>query len=299
MAIKFDYVLRETGGNLVRNFTLTIAAVLTVAVSLALFGSALYLRSGVDNMTKRWEGDVEFIIFLNADATDEQHAAVEDALEANPNVDSWRYFTQEEAYEEAKELFKDQPALLKNTTPEILPPSYRVTPAVDDARTIDRVGQQFLDDPGVLDVVFAKDAVEKVQTLSRYVNTLFLGASVVLLVSSLLLTVNTIRTAMFARRREIEVMKLVGATNWFIRVPFMLEGLFQGMVGAVTAIGWVVVLNNLFDSRVTSRESNLAILQSFSVPSSELLTINVALGVLGAIVGVVGSGIAVSRFLDV
>ena len=119
-----------------------------------------------------------------------------------------------------------------------------------------------------------------------------------LLLAAGLLILNTIRMAMFARRREIEVMKLVGATNWFIRVPFMLEGLIQGLVGSGIAIGAVVTLNNFFESRLSNADE-LVILQGFVVANSEVFGTSLFILVVGALVGTIGSGIAVTRFLDV
>jgi cell division transport system permease protein len=120
----------------------------------------------------------------------------------------------------------------------------------------------------------------------------------VLLVAACLLIVNTIRTAMLSRRREIEVMKLVGASNWFIRVPFMLEGLVQGLLGAALACVAVRVLNSLVESRVTQGQS-LAILQNFSVSTAEVNGTILRLLLVGGLVGMIGSGWAVNRYLDV
>ena len=114
-----------------------------------------------------------------------------------------------------------------------------------------------------------------------------------------LLILNTIRMAMFARRREIEVMKLVGATNWFIRVPFMLEGLAQGLAGAIPAVVAVYVLYNRLGSASSGTASSTNILQGLYVSSGEVFGISVGLLIVGCLVGVVGSGIAVTRFLDV
>ncbi|MEO5722994.1 MAG: FtsX-like permease family protein, partial [Ilumatobacteraceae bacterium] len=122
--------------------------------------------------------------------------------------------------------------------------------------------------------------------------------AVALLAVAVLLIWNTIRTAMFARRREIEVMKLVGATNWFIRLPFMLEGLLHGLVGGVMASGVLLFLNSDWTSGVRSLPGNSG-LQAFVVLGSYPWTVVVYMVGLGAIVGAVGSGTAASRFLDV
>ena len=133
-------------------------------------------------------------------------------------------------------------------TPDILPGLWRVVPSNTDPNVIEAIGDQFERKAGVMSVVFAKDTVESVMKVTRLMQIGILGAAVVLLVAAGLLIVNTIRTAMLRRRREIEVMKLVGASNWFSPVPFMLEGLVQGLLGAAGACVAVIVLNNLVES---------------------------------------------------
>ncbi len=296
---KVDYVVRETGHNLLRNISLTLASMVTVAVSLSLVGSALLIRQGVQNMTARWEGGIEFIVFIEPDATAEQIQALSDALEESPAIAEASFVNQQQAFEEFEEMFQNTPEMIEAVSPEILPPSYRVVPVDPDAEVIRAIGSQFEDQPGVYRVVFAFETVQQVQQLTRIVSFGILAVAIVLLVAAGLLILNTIRMAMFARRREIEVMKLVGATNWFIRVPFMLEGLIQGIVGAIIAIGAVIALNNWLERLVTGGGSAIAILQGFVVSSSELFGTSLFVLVVGVIVGGVGSALAVSRYLDV
>jgi cell division transport system permease protein len=121
---------------------------------------------------------------------------------------------------------------------------------------------------------------------------------ILLVIAATLLIANTIRLSIFARRREIEVMKLVGATNWFIRVPYMLEGLVQGLIGAVLACSGVWALNTFWKTKVIE-SINLDQLQQLQVTGGQFRNICILLLVVGAAVGAVGSGIAVTRFLDV
>lgn len=299
MAIKADYVLRETGGNLLRNFTLTIATILTVLVSLALFGAALTIGYRVDNLTERWKGGIEFIVYMSPEASPEQLASVRTSLDENPLVDDFSFVDKDATFEEFKELFRDSPAILESVTPENMPPSYRVVPSTDDPDTISALGDTFQGRPGVLEVAFAYETIKRFQGFTERVNRLILSASVALLVSALLLIVNTIRMAMFARRREIEVMKLVGATNWFIRVPFMLEGLVQGLLGSAGAIVAVTFLNRWFDVEFGATGSNIAIFEAFVISSSELTFVHGLLLAMGSLLGISASAIAVTRFLDV
>src|SRR5688572_8845144 len=155
MAIKVDYVARETATNLTRNITLTLASILTVVVSLTLFGSAFMLNQGVNNANDRFKGGIEFIVYLQPTVDDAQKASIEGDLGANPDVKDFDYVDQDETYEEFKRLFGDSPQLVETVTPEILPPSFRVAPNVQDPDVVQALGEQFNDKPGVYDVVFA------------------------------------------------------------------------------------------------------------------------------------------------
>ena len=300
MAIKVDYVARETATNLTRNVTLTLASVLTVVVSLTLAGSAFMLNQGVNNANDRFRGGIEFIIYLQPTVTEEQKASIQRDLEANPDVkdDGITYVDQDETYEEFKRLFGDSPQLVETVTPDILPPSYRVAPRVKDPEVVQALGDQFNDKPGVYDVVFAFEVVKRIQDTFNKIGARFLVASGLLLFAALLLILNTIRVAMFARRREIEVMKLVGATNWFIRVPFMLEGLIQGLVGALFANAALWLINNRWTAGVEEfpADSGLA---SMVIGSDFQATRMLVILIIGAAAGAIGAGIAASRFLDV
>ncbi len=298
MALKVDYVAREVGSNLRRNVTLTLASIITVFVSLALVGVAFLTRQGVQNATQRWQGGVEFIIFMQPTATEDQLNAVQEALDESPQVDSVDFIDQQEAYEEFTDLFADSPEMVQSVTPEILPPSYRVEPTDKDVDVIRALGSEFESKPGVKQVVFAAEAIRTLQDFSRLLSLGLFSGALVLLGAAVLLILNAIRMAMFARRREIEVMKLVGATNWFIRVPFMIEGLVQGLVGALLAIPAVILIINFIESKLTDTET-INLFQGFAVHSSEQFGVAILLLVVGCAVGVIGSFVAVTRFLDV
>jgi cell division transport system permease protein len=295
MAVRVEYLVRETGNNLRRNLALTIPAVLTVAVSLALFGVSLLLAGGADRFTQQWRGGIEFIIFMNPDASQDQIDLIQNAVSTSPEVKRWKFFDKQMAFDEFRLLFKDKPDLVNSVTPDILPPSYRVVPQNPDADAVTALAAQFENQPGVKQVRKATDVIKDVESLTRYIKIGLWVTSIVLFAVSLLLILNTIFTAMTARRREIEVMKLVGATNWFIRVPFMLEGLIQGVSGAIVA----VIATGVFNSQVFPRIQKLEILKDFRVDSGQLWITDIKLLVIGCVIGVAGSLWGVSRYLDV
>lgn len=298
--MKFDYIARETTNNLRRNITLTIAAVVAVAVSLALFGSTLLLGQGVDNVSARWQDGIEVIAFLKPDIQPEQREAIETALDENPEVGDWEYVDREQSHAEALRLFERNSAMLAKleASPDLVPDSYRLTPESSDVNLMSSLGQQLAAEPGVQTVTDVTDSIKTVKGVSNFMRVGMTVIGVVLLVAALLLILNTIRMAMFARRREIEVMKLVGATNWFIRVPYMLEGIVQGLVGAVIALGAVFALDS-FMQRAAENEDYQAIMQGFVASSGELMWTAIVVVVLGIVIGAAGSGWALSRFLKV
>ena len=297
MAFSLGYVFRETRGNLRWNVTLFAATIVAVWVSLTLFGSSLLIREGVEQATGRWRSGIEFIVFMNADASDAQHAAVQGALNENPEIGNYFYVDQEGALREFLEEFSDRPELVENVTAEILPPSYRVTPTNNDADVIEALAAQFDDKPGVRQVTLPVEVIRTLQQNSQKLSVFVLVIAIVVLLAALMLIANTIRTAIFARRQDIEVMKLVGASNWYIRLPFMLEGTIQGVIGGALAIPMLFLMNNLLAGFV--QDDYLELLRSLVVDSAVVWNTSLLVTGIGAAVGVLGSLVAVGRFLDV
>lgn len=298
MPAKFDYLLRETTSNLGRNVTITLASVMTVAVSLALVGASLMLRSGVENATQRWQGGIEFVVFLRIDANQQQIDSLRNDLEQSPEVSKVVFVDQQQAFAEFKTLFADSPELIDSVTANDLPPSFRIEPVNKDVDAVESLGLTYEGRSGVDQVVFASKTIRLIQQLSSRLTVGIFVIAAFLLGAAGLLILNTIRMAMFARRREIEVMKLVGATNWFIRVPFMLEGLVQGLVGAFLAIGALAAFKPFFQKWLPSAK-DIPLVGGFQVSGGEMTFIFITLGIVGIAIGAIGAGIAVSRFLDV
>ena len=298
--MKFDYIARETTTNLRRNVTLTIAAIMTVAVSLALFGSTILLGQGVDNVSARWQDGIEVIAFLKTDITQEQRDAIEATIDDNAEVGEWRYVDRDESHAEAMRLFERNAAMKAKleASPDLVPDSYRLTPESGEVNLMKSLGRQLAAEPGVLSVTDVTDSIKTVTGVSEFAQRAMLIVGVGLLVAALLLILNAIRMAMFARRREIEVMKLVGATNWFIRVPFMMEGIVQGLVGALFAVGALVAVDRAMDNAAQNRDYR-SIMEGFVASPGEVRLTVVVVILLGITIGAAGSAWALSRFLRV
>ena len=293
MLTRASYFARETLVSLRRNLLMTIAGIITVTVSLCVLGGAWMLNTLVNHGTDRWKNGVELEIFMNVDATDGQVQAVQRQLSNDPDVRSFRYLTKQDALKEFRRLFRDQPDLVNSVDAASLPSSFRVAPVRAELTQV--VADRFESQPGVDEVKTAEKQVKQLLSATAWIRTAFVVIFALLLFASLFLIVNTIRLATFARRREIEVMKLVGASNWFVRIPFMLEGLVQGVIGALIAFLAMIGLQNVLTNAI-ARNSDFS--RGFYVTSSDAVTIGVMLVAIGASIGVIGALIGLRRFIE-
>jgi cell division transport system permease protein len=294
--ISINYIARETGTNLKRNVGMTIAAILTVAVSLGLVGGALLMRQGVNKANLQWRGGIELSIFMRSDAPQGQIDAVARELDASPEVKRKIFVDKKAALAEYRELYQDNEELSDILTEEDMPTSFRVIPTKGELA--ESIGRRFKARAGVEQVAFAAEQVDALLKSTRQRQTAYFGVAIVLLFGAVLLIFNAIQLAVLNRRREIEVMKLVGATNWFIRLPFMLEGLLQGLAGGLVA----ALLVYLFRGPIFEVVSDPTITQSLrriTATAVEARNTGIVLMLTGAAVGALSSALAVRRHLRV
>jgi len=297
---RLTYTVREMWVSLRRNLTLTVAAIITAAVSLFLFGLTLLIQEAFDNQLSQWTGGVEMIVYIENDATPEQIAVVQEALESQPTfIETVKYCDVQCSFAQAQKLFAGDPASLDLLTVDNIPSFFSVVPIdKDNSSVLLRISDSFKELPKVRTVAFPDEQIAILSQLKGFLGVRTFVMSGALLFASVLLIWNTIRTAMFARRREIEVMKLVGATNWFIRIPFMLVGLLQGLAGASVASAFLLLVNNDWTAGVRAFPADSG-LEGFVVTGGYPWQVVTYMLVLGALVGAIGSATAASRFLDV
>jgi len=232
--MRAQFVLSEILTGLRRNLTMTVAVIVTVAISLALAGSGLLLRKQVNLMKGYWYDRVEVSIFLAEDVTEAQRDSIQDDLQALPEVERVEYESKADAFIRFKEQFKDSPQLVENASEDALPESFRVK--LEDPEKFDVVASAFAERAGVETVLNQRELLEK---FFKVLNGLQLGtliaAGLQLLAAAFLIS-NTIRVAAFSRRRETGIMRLVGASNLYIQLPFLLEGAFAGLIGVTLAV---------------------------------------------------------------
>jgi cell division transport system permease protein len=295
--VSAEYVTRETAANLWRNRLMTIAAVLTVAVSLSLVGAALLLKQGAAKAEVDWQRGTQVTVWMQPTASTTEVGAVGTQLKTLSYVrQPCVYRDHQYDYNEAKKL--DQSVIAEaGITPGQIPTSWRCTPT--EPQDAQAVIARFTGQAGVRNVTAPLAQIHSLEQTITVLQWVFLVVALVLLVSAAVLILNTIRMAIFARRREVSVMKLVGATNWFIRVPFMSEGMVQGLIGSGIAAGLVYLLHAVLNDLGNPVTNPGAVLTLMRLTGWEVFITDVVILVLGVAIGTLGSGMAIRRFLDV
>jgi cell division transport system permease protein len=295
MPVSIDYVVRETGSNLWRNRLMTVAAVLTVAVSLTLVGAALLLRQGAANASGEWERGTQVTVWMAPNASAHETAAVGTEISQLSYIrQPCAFWCKQRNFTEARKLLPSD--VVASTTVAEMPTSYWCTPqTLPDAA---QVVKAFQGTEGVLAVTEPSQQIHTEETVINIFKWVFLSVAVILIVSAAVLILNSIRMAIFARRREVSVMKLVGATNWFIRVPFMSEGMIQGLLGsglaALAVYALYAVINHYGNGSGTGN-----ILGAMHMSGGEVILTDMVVVIVGVVIGSLGSAIAIRRFLDV
>jgi len=285
------YFCREAWLSLMRNRLLTIATISTVTICIFIVGIALLVTLNANNVIDRLESDVEMVAFLDSDLTAEQVNNAKAQLSRLPGVKSLVFVSKEES------MLKLQKNLNKEDLGETLgdnplPDSFEIK--AEDPHNVPDLAVAMSNIYGIYKINYGQGIVEKLFRITSWVRNLCIGIIAVLAVGAVFLVATCIRLAIFARRKEIYLMKLVGATNWFIRWPFFLEGMLIGTVGSALAL-------LLLDLGYRSIITNIPNLMIFTLVqgSSELTAIYVSLLLIGAVLGILGTFISLNRFLDV
>lgn len=231
--MRAKYILSEVMVGLWRNVTMTVAMIITMGVSLTMLGASLVLYQQINSMKGYYYDQVEVSIFLKPDVTDDQRGAIQQALQSDALVSQIIHETKEKAYAKFKEEFKDAPDLVAATNHSSLPESFRVK--LKDQNQYQQVHDKYITMEGVSDIIDQRQLLSKVFGVLGSAQTLALVVALAQGIAALLLVGNTIQVAAYSRRREVAVMKLVGASNWFIQSPFVLEAMFAGVIGAIIA----------------------------------------------------------------
>jgi cell division transport system permease protein len=246
--MRFSFVRREVGNGIRRNFTMTVALIVAVAVSLSLVGAALLMRAQVDRMKGYWYDKIEVSIFLCGNTsvaftctgaiTDEQRANVEAVLGSlAPTVQEIFYESSEDAYGKFQEQFAGS-AILANISPDALPESFRVK--LDDPANFEKVATALQSVQGVESIQDQRQLLDRFFQILKGLQSFAIAVAIAMMFVTVLLVMNTIRVSAFARRRETSIMRSVGASNISIRLPFILEATVAAVVGSTLATAGIL-----------------------------------------------------------
>jgi cell division transport system permease protein len=262
----------------------------------AFIPSFLYVQSSVDSQKER----VDIRAYVSDSAKVAQVNQLQDeliVLQQQGLVKEFTYINKDQALQELRERLKD-PSITDYLSTNPIPANFRIKPTQAERadEIVQRLSPQAAIDDG-LGVKYGEETTDKLLTVARFIQWAGLALITILLVASILLIGNTIRLSIFARRREVEVMKLVGATNWFIRWPFVIEGVICGLVGAVLSVAllWAVKVG-VVDQWIEDTDSALTRDEATTIGFPVLGLMLIA---AGALVGAIGSGITLRRFLKV
>lgn len=289
---RFESLFRETTSGLRRNGLVAFAAISTTFIALLLFGLALLISRQVNLMIEATTGNVEVAIYLSDPVNPDTVESLTNKLNELPVVSDVQYETKEEACARFKELFANQKALVNNVDCDALPASLRVK--LDDPEQYEQVAAVLEGQPGIDRIVDQSRFLDRLFAVTRVFRVGVLLVSFVMLVSAAVLIANTVRMGLFARRKEIGIMKLVGATNWRIRLPFLVEGLFESLIGALAAILFLFAMKVAFINPLYDTIEFVP-----WVKNSDVIAIVPWLFVAGAVVALVASLVGMRRFLDV
>ena len=299
--MRFSFVRREVGNGIRRNFTMTVALIVAVAVSLSLVGAALLMRAQVDRMKGYWYDKIEVSIFLCGNTsvaftctgaiTDEQRANVEAVLGSlAPTVQEIFYESSEDAYGKFQEQFAGS-AILANISPDALPESFRVK--LDDPANFEKVAAALQSVQGVESIQDQRQLLDRFFQILKGLQSFAIAVAIAMLFVTVLLVMNTIRVSAFARRRETSIMRSVGASNISIRLPFILEATVAAVVGSTLATAGILAAKYwVIDARLAP---NLTFIPF--ITWEQVLAIVPVLFLIGVGITVFAASITLRRYL--
>ena len=294
MNLNIGFFFREAFRNIRTNLLMSVTAVTTTFICILVLGAGLLVSSHVEGIIGSVRGDVGVTAFFPLDAKQQEIDKDRKAVEGYSEVAAVEYISKERALQDFKDTFRDRPEIYEDMGADVLPASLELK--LDDPGAADTVaGKLKAEGFAAGDLRYPQQTIDRLNDVTGYMVFGLRAATVLFLISSVLLISNAIRLSIFARRQEIEVMKLVGASDGFVRTPFVFEGLVQGLIGASLAALAVVWLNFLFVDWAREQLPFVPI----SGDSVDTLFVLAVLLVVGVVIGVLGSFLSVTRFLRV
>lgn len=287
----FAQFLGEAGMSFRRNGLMTAAAVTTVMVALLTVGMAVAGSLNLSHLATTLNAQVEIVAFVRDGTRPSDLTRIETAIAAAPGVGAVRFVGRGEALARLQRSLGESPAFADLTKHNPLPDSFEIR--VWDAAQTAVVAAAIQAVPGINEVAYGAEVVDRLVALTRAMRIMALLLTVALAVVAVIVVTNTLRLTVIARWREIEIMELVGATRWFIRWPFLIEGVLQGLLAAAAAGGVLLAVYAVAAARLQGALPFLPILPAAGIA----LPLMAAMAVCGIVVGAAGSFVAVRRFL--
>ncbi|MEW8996910.1 MAG: permease-like cell division protein FtsX [Thermoanaerobacter sp.] len=288
------YFLKEGFSNLARNRLMTIASITSVMAAMLILGLFLVIILNVNSLTNQVESQLELKAFLKDNISEQEVSQIGNEIKTIPGVTSVVFESKEEALQKFKQQLGDKSYLaegLEKDNP--LPQSYIIK--VKDAGLMKDISNEIKQINGVDKVSYGQDVVDKLLGIIKIIRIVGLSIILILFIISIVIISNTIKLGVFARRREINIMKYIGATDWFIRWPFLIEGIVLGLVGALLS---VVILALIYGYMLDIINNKLMVFKL--LPLEKIAgDIIVYFSIIGAIIGALGSGLSIKRFLNV
>lgn len=277
---------------------MSLASVSIVIASLIIFGIFLLFAVNLSHNTRALKQQPELRVFCEYELDDMQVRQVEEAIKQNPEVAEYEVITREQAFEKLKENLGENSSVLDGYDASILPVSFNIT--VKNLENGPKLVEELKQIPGVRKVSYSRELTDLISKLTNWINLISVVLVILLMVFSISIIANTIKLTVFARRREIGIMKCIGATDWFIRGPFIVEGVIIGLVGAIAAFILTrmayVAVESKFNSDLASVSMNF--IRIVAVESVQYLVAG-CYAMLGGLVGAVGSFISIRKYLKV
>jgi len=286
------YVARLALLSLWRNLAMSSVAIFTTTILLLILSGFLIMMTSLNVSVAALESKVNVIVYLKEDLSDDAQQALQERLRADPRVRTVTYFSKADALKHMHDQFADRPALIQAVEGNPLPASFEVV--LQDAAASPAMAEQLRSETGVEDVDFKQDTVRRLIAITQFVRISGLVVMAGLTAAVILIMINISRMGIYARRQEIEIMRLVGATDWFVRWPFVVEGVLCGLLASVTAIA---VLAAGYHRVVTSVATMLSFLP-LSFDPLFIYKLALIAVLIGVAVGGGGSLFAVRRFWE-
>ncbi|PRY61698.1 permease-like cell division protein FtsX [Glycomyces artemisiae] len=236
--MRAKYVMSEVFLGLWRNISMTVAMIITMAVSLTMLGAGLLLYNQVDVIEEYYQTNLEVVVYLDRDIDQATTDQLQADLEASGYAEQVVFESKDKAYERFKDTFEESEDLVNSVDAEVLPAAFRIK--MKDINDAPKLIADFQEREGVYQVTNQRDILQQVFDILGGAQRLTLIVALVQGVAALMLVANTIQVAAYSRRREVAIMKLVGAPNWFVQAPFVLEAVFAGVIGAIFAFATLI-----------------------------------------------------------